>query len=131
MRAAGALSEYWSNNVSGIGISYEEADVTTICNAIKETLIGVGTVSIDASGPFNNTATTGAHNVIEPLNGDKDGATLVIAIGSMAAPTTGDPEFTITNLGVFNYITAVGGGAVTASWAWRTLPGTTASWGTV
>lgn len=119
------------NSVDGIGVSYEEVDVTTLCNAIMETIHGHGTVAINASGPFNNTATTGSHIVIQPLNGNATGATLTIAIGSNAAPTTGDPEFEVTNMGVFNYLAAGGGGSVTASWAWRTLPGATAAWGTV
>lgn len=118
-------------NVTGIGISYEEVDVTTLCNAIMEAIHGHGQVAIDASGPFNNTATTGAHVVIEPLNGDNTGATLTIAIGDNAAPTTGDPEFEVTNMGVFNYLVQAGGGAVTSSWQWRPLPGVTAAWGTV
>lgn len=119
------------DNISGIGETYEEVDVTTLCNALMEAIPGRKSVSIDASGPFNTTATTGAHNVVRPLNGDKDGATLTIAIGDMAAPTTGDPEFEITSMGVFNYIAAGPGGAVTAAWAWRPLPGAAAAWGTV
>lgn len=118
-------------SVDGIGISYEEVDVTTLCNAIKENIQGHGTVALNASGPFNNTATTGAHVVVEPLNGSATGATLTIAIGSNAAPTTGDPDFEITAMGVFNYLVNVGGGAVTSSWSWRPLPGATAVWGTV
>jgi hypothetical protein len=117
--------------VDGVGISYEEADVKTLCNAIMETIHGYGSVAINASGPFNNTATTGAHVVIEPLNGTATGATLTIAIGSNAAPTTGDPEFEVTAMGVFNYLVQMGGGAVTASWSWRPLPGATATWTTV
>lgn len=119
------------DNVSGIGVDYQSVDVTTLCNAIVESIQGHGQVSIDLSGPFNNTATTGAHNVIEPLNGDSSGAAMVIAIGSNAAPTTGDPEFNVTALGVFNYMVSLGGGAVTWSASLRPLPGATASWDTV
>jgi len=117
--------------VSGIGISHAEDDVTTLCQSIAEAIHGQGTVSIDASGPFNNTVTTGAHVVIEPLNGDKDGATLTIAIGDNAAPTGGDPEFEVTGMGVFNYLVDASGGPVTSAWSWRPLPGATAAWGTV
>lgn len=116
---------------TGIGIAYDETDVTSLCNAIKETLQGQGTVAIDLTGDFNNTATTGAHIVIEPLNGDATGATLTIAIGSNAAPTTGDPEFVVTNMGVFAYLVAPGTGSPQWTAALRTLPGATAAWGTV
>ena len=120
------------DNPSGIGINWDTVEVTTLCNSIKEYLIGQGDVSISASGPFNDTATTGAHNVIEPLNGDPTGATLVISIGSGAAPTTNDAKFTVTNVGVDNYmVSAANGSAVTASWVWSPRQGATAEWGTV
>jgi hypothetical protein len=119
------------SSISGIGESYEEADVTTLCDAIMTAIHGRKTVNLDASGPFNTTATTGAHNVVQPLNGDPDGATLTIAIGDNAAPTGGDPEFEVTNMGVFSYIVEASGGTPTASWTWRPLPGAAASWGTV
>ena len=120
------------DNLSGIGVNWDTVEVTTLCNSIKERLIGHGDVSIAASGPFNDTATTGAHIVVEPLNGSQTGATLIISIGSGAAPTTNDAKFTVTNMGVDNYMVAAStGGAVTASWNWTPRPGATAEWGTV
>jgi hypothetical protein len=120
------------DSLGGIGINWDTVEVTTLCNSIKERLIGQGDVSISASGPFNNTATTGGHIVVEPLNGNPTGATLLISIGSGAAPTTGDAKFTVTNMGVDNYMVAAStGGAVTASWNWTPRPGATAAWGTV
>jgi hypothetical protein len=120
------------DSLSGIGINWDTVEVTTLCNSIKERLIGHGDVSISASGPFNNTATTGGHIVVEPLNGNATGATLVISIGSGAAPTTGDAKFTVTNMGVDGYMVGAStGGAVTASWTWTPRPGATAAWGTI
>jgi hypothetical protein len=120
------------DNLSGVGVNYETVDVTTLCDSILQRLIGHGDVSISASGPFNNTATTGAHVVVEPLNGDPTGATLVVSIGSGAAPTTGDARFTVTNMGVDNYTVAAStGGAVTASWNWTPRPGSTAAWSVI
>lgn len=120
------------DSLGGIGINWDTVEVTTLCNSIKERLIGHGDVSISASGPFNNTATTGGHIVVEPLNGSATGATLVISIGSGAAPTTGDAKFTVTNMGVDGYMVGAStGGAVTASWTWTPRPGATAAWGTI
>ena len=120
------------DSLSGIGVNWDTVEVTTLCNSIKERLIGQGDVSIGASGPFNNTATTGAHIVVEPLNGDPTGETLIISIGSGAAPTNGDAKFTVTNMGVDNYtVGASTGGAVTASWNWTPRPGATAAWGVI
>ena len=120
------------DNLGGIGVNFDTVEVTTLCNTIKERLIGYGDVSISASGPFNDTATTGAHKVVEPLNGNPAGATLVISIGSGAAPTNGDARFTVTNMGVDNYMVAAStGGAVTASWNWTPRPGATATWSVI
>jgi hypothetical protein len=120
------------DSLSGIGLNFDTVEVTTLCNTIKERLIGHSDVSIGASGPFNDTATTGAHNVVQPLNGNPTGAPLVISIGSGAAPTTNDAKFTVSLMGVDNYtVSASTGGAVTASWNWTPRPGSTAAWGTI
>lgn len=115
----------------GIGIAYDETDVTGLCNAIKEALPGQGTVAINLSGNFSNTATTGTHTVLSALNGNSTGATLTIQIGIRAAATGGDPEFEVTNVGVFNYLVSPSGGNVTWTASLRPLPGATAAWGTV
>ena len=120
------------DSLNGIGVTFDTVEVTTLCSTIKERLMGHGDVSIGASGPFNNTATTGGHIVVEPLNGDPDGATLIISIGSGAAPTTGDARFTVTNMGVDNYMVGASvGGAVTSSWNWTPRPGSTAAWSVI
>lgn len=115
----------------GIGITYAEDDVTGLCNAIMEAVQGQGTVAVNLSGTFSNTATTGSHTVIEPLNGDTTGSTLTVQIGVRAAPTTGDQEFNVTSMGVFGYTVSLGSGAPTWSASLRPLPGATAAWDTV
>lgn len=117
--------------ITGIGVAYDQVDITTICNAIKEALQGNGDVTIAINGPFNNTATTGAHNVVEPLNGDQTGAVLLFEIGIGANPTTGDPKFTVTNAIVTDYLVNADGGAVTWSANFKPAQGATAVWGTV
>lgn len=116
---------------SGIGVTYEEIDVTSLCNEIMEKLHGYGQVAVDVTGDFNNTATTGAHTIFQGLNGDPTGSTLTIQIGSNAAPTSGDPKFEVTNMGVFNYTVDVGSGSPSWSANLRPLAGATATWGTV
>ena len=119
------------NNLGGVGLAYDQADVTTFCNSIKEAITGNADVTINLSGPFNNTAVTGGHIVVEPLNGDDTGAVLVIEIGVGAAPTTGDAKFTVTNAIVSNYLVAAGNGPVTWSAALKPAVGATAVWGTI
>ena len=117
--------------VNGVGIVYDETDVTGLCNTIKEFVQGQGDVSVTLSGNFSNTATTGSHTVIQPLNGDQTGATLTIQYGIRAAPTTGNPEFEATSMGVFAYTVDASGGSPTFTAPLRPLPGATAAWGTV
>lgn len=120
------------DSVNGIGISYEETDVSSLVSAINEFIQGRGDLNIQASGKFDNSSPAGAHTVVEPLNGDTSGATLTIAIGIGAVPTTGDPEFEVTAAGVFNYLVQFpSGSAVTWSCNIRPLDGATAAWGTV
>lgn len=86
-------------SIGNIGLTYDQSDVTTIANAVKQYLTGYGDASIDLGGPFNNTAPaaapaeSGAHGVLSGLNGSNTAATLTIAIGIRAAPAGGDPEF--------------------------------------
>ena len=117
--------------VDGVGITYDQSDVTGLCNTIKEFVQGQGDVSVTLSGTMSNTATTGSHTVIEPLNGDQTGSTLTVQYGIRAAPTTGDPEFNVTAMGVFDYLVSSSGGAPTFSASLRPLTGATASWTTV
>ncbi|MCP5016871.1 MAG: hypothetical protein GY938_16625 [Ketobacter sp.] len=117
-------------SASNVGIPYEKIDIVTLCNAMMESIAGRGNVSMGVAALFNN-APNMSHKVIEPLNGDNTGATLVIEIGSGAAPTTGDANFTVTNCCVFDYQVSVPGGIVTSSWTWILGEGATAAWGTV
>ncbi len=117
--------------VDGVGIVYDETDVTGLCNSIKEAVQGQGTVAVNLSGNFSNTATTGSHTVFQALNGNTTGATLTIQIGIRATATSGDPEFEVTSMGVFSYVVSASGGSPTWSASLRPLPGATAAWGTV
>ncbi len=81
------------STIGGIGLSNEQVDVTTLSDSVMQYLSGRGDSTIELGGPFNNTATTGAHGVLSGLNGTNTAATLTIQIGIRAAPTTGDPEW--------------------------------------
>ena len=81
------------DSIGDIGLTYDQADVTAINDSVMQYLAGRGDADIQLGGPFNNTATTGAHVVLTGLNGANTAATLTVQIGIRAAPTTGDPEF--------------------------------------
>jgi hypothetical protein len=82
------------DTLGGIGLTFDDAEVTTFADSIKQYLTGYGNSEITMGGPFNNTATTGAHTVMSGIAGsDATSKTLTIQIGIRAAPTTGDPEW--------------------------------------
>lgn len=119
------------NSIGGIGLSYDQTDVTTIANSVKQYLTGYGDSSVSLGGPFNNTATTGAHTVLTGLNGANTAATLTIQIGIRAAATTGDPEFEGEYV-VTDYQLSGSGTDLTWSASLKPAFGTsTPAWGTV
>jgi hypothetical protein len=120
-----------TDTIGNIGLTYDEADVSTIANKIRQYLTGRGDAPIDLSGPFNNTAVTGAHVAVEPLNGTNTAADLEIQIGSLAAPTTGDPKFTGKFI-VTKYVVNIGDEGLVWNSSFKPAAGEAApEWGTV
>lgn len=119
------------SSIGNIGLNYDQADVTAINDSVMQYLAGRGDADIQFSGPFNNTATTGAHTVFTGLNGANTAATLTVQIGIRAAPTTGDPEFE-GEFVVTSYL--LGGDMNNLTWTGTLKPAFGASapaWGTV
>ena len=119
------------DTIGDIGLTHEQTDVTALSDTVMQYLSGRGDADIQLGGPFNNTATTGAHAVLTSLNGANTAATLTIQIGIRAAPTTGDPEFE-GEFVVTKYTPSVDMGAVKWSASLKPAFGTSApAWGTV
>lgn len=83
-------------NVGSVGATYEESDTTGYSDGRKNVTLGHPEDVLEMSGHFSNTATTGSHTVLAPLNGVETGVTVNIDIGIRAAPTTGDPRWSQT-----------------------------------
>ena len=82
------------SSISGVGLTFAEQDVTGYSDGIINFTLGHPSSEIEISGPFSNTANTGAHTVFSAIVGDQTVThTLTIQIGIRAAPTSGDPEF--------------------------------------
>lgn len=119
------------SSIGDIGIAYDQADVTAINDSVMQYLAGRGDADIQFSGPFNNTATTGAHAVFTGLNGANTAATLTVQFGIRAAATNGDPEFE-GEFVVTSYL--VGGDMNSLTWSASLKPAFGAAapaWGTV
>jgi len=116
------------SNVSGVGLDHETAEVTGYSDGVKNFTLGHPSSEIEITGPFDNTATTGAHTVFTGIAGSMAATrTLTVQVGIKAAPTTGDPEFE----GEYYCASYVVGGD--ATYTARMVPGsgTAPAWGTV
>jgi len=116
------------SNVSEVGLSYEETDVTGYSDGVINFTLGHPSSEIEITGPMSNTADVGSHVVFSGIVGDESATrTVTIQIGIRAAPTSGDPEFE----GEYycSRYTVSGDGTYTA----RMVPGgsTAPAWGTV
>ena len=81
-------------NVSGVGLTYAEQDVTGYSDGIINFTLGFPSSEIEVTGPIDNTATTGAYTVFKAIVGDQTIThTLEVQFGIRAAPATGDPNF--------------------------------------
>jgi hypothetical protein len=81
-------------NISGVGLSYAEQDVTGYSDGAINFTLGHAQSEIEISGAFTNLATTGAHTVLSGIAGQQSATiTVTVQIGIRAAPAGGDPEF--------------------------------------
>jgi len=85
------------SNVSGVGLTYAEQDVTAYSDGVVNFTLGHPSSELEITGPFSNTADIGGHEVFSAIVGVQPVAgtayTLTIQIGVRAAPTATDPEF--------------------------------------
>ena len=82
------------SSAGNIGLTHEEDDVTAYSDGVHNVTLGHPEAPIILTGPFDNTATTGAYTVLAAIVGDLSIThTVTTEIGIRAAPTTGDPVF--------------------------------------
>ena len=80
--------------VSGVGLTYAEQDVTAYSDGIINFTLGFPSSDIELSGPIDNLATTGSYTVLKSIVGLQTATyTLEVQFGIRAAPATGDPNF--------------------------------------
>ena len=117
-------------SISGIGLIYEEADMTGVSDGVVNFLTNHPSSTISATFHLDDTATTGAFTVLKGIEGGAAG-TLTCQFGqSGAAPTSGDPEWEGEYIFTGMQVSFDGGKAVIAG---TFVPGsaTAPAWGTV
>lgn len=80
-----------ARQIGPLGLTYDEAELTGMSNAIKGYLPSHASVSAGTlNAVLDNTATTGIHEV---MSGAGVMRTLMVAVGMRAEPAQGDPAF--------------------------------------
>lgn len=83
------------NSINGVGLDYDEVDLTAFSDAIKGVLPGHPGLTIEIGGPLDTTA-GGTHSI---LSGDAGGVTprsFDVQIGIRHAWEDGEPQFGIS-----------------------------------
>lgn len=132
--SAGTLRNIAVDSINGVGLTYDEVDLTAFTDAIKGVLPAHPDVTISITGPFDTTASTGSHTVLSAIVGGVTPLSLDVQVGIRHAWEAGEPQFGITSSATSGflcteYIPNVNEGKYSAKF--RMYPGSTApAWGT-
>ena len=122
------------NSINGVGLTYEEVDLTAWMDAIKGALPNTPDLAITISGPLDTTATTGTHALLTADVGGVTPRSFDVQIGVRAAWEEGAPQFGISasstsGLLCTSYVVDPSGASYTATF--KMFPGSSApAWGT-
>lgn len=132
--SAGTLRNIAVDSINGVGLVYDEVELTAFTDAIKGALPAHPDVTITISGPFDSTASTGSHTVLSGINGGNTPLSLDVQVGIRHAWESGEPQFGITSSATsgflcFDYQPDLNTGKYSAKF--RMYPGSSApAWGT-
>jgi len=138
--SAGTLRTIPVDSINGVGLTYDEVELTAFQDAIKGVLPAHPDVAIAITGPFDTTAAntagtlSGSHTILSAINGAQTPLTLDVQVGIRHAWEAGEPQFGITSSATsgclcFDYQVDVNAGKYSAKF--RMFPGSSApAWGT-
>lgn len=123
------------DTLGDVGLDYPEEEMTAFTDAIKGVLVGKPGFSLEFSGPFDNTATTGSHVVLSALVGVMTALSFDVQIGVRHAWEAGEPQFgysgvVASNSGAMITSYKVSGGKFTARLAMIAGSVAAPAWGT-
>jgi len=137
---AGTLRSIPVNSINGVGLDYEEVDLTAFQDAMKGVLLGQPSCTIDIAGPFDNSVAaaagtlSGSHTVLSGIVGGVTPLTLDVQLGIRHAWEADEPQFGITSTAANGFLCSsyqVDPGAGTYSAKFVMYPGSAApAWGT-
>lgn len=98
------------NNVSIVGVTYEEHDMTAFQDAVKGALPGMPDAPIEVTGPLDTAAAaasptlSGSHTVLAGIIGNPTPRTIDVQFGMRHAWETGEPQFGVSKSATSGYI---------------------------
>ena len=98
-----SIREIPVNDISVVGVSYEEHDLTAFQDAVKGALPGMPDAPIEIGGPFDSSSTTGSHTVLSGIVGGVTPLTLDCKFG-MRGAWSSEPQFGITASSTSGYL---------------------------
>lgn len=142
--SGGTLRDIPISTFGGVGLTYDEVDLSAIQEVVKNFLTGQANFSLTITGPFDNRAATaastsgqaaasylsGSHTVLSALNGGMTPRAFGVYFGVQADWSTGDPVFGADNsVGVSDYTVDPAAGTYSAK-LYHISGGTAPAWGT-
>ena len=106
--SAGTMRDIPVSSIGGVGLDYDEVDLTALQEAVKGVLPGHGNFGIEISGPFDTTAAqaasgtgaaaalSGSHTVLSVVNGGVTPLGFGVYYGVRHLWETGEPVFGLT-----------------------------------
>lgn len=95
--SGGTLRSIAVDSINGVGLTYEEVDLTAFFDAIQGVLTNHPDLTLTITGPFDNTASTGSHTVLSAICGGVTPLTFDVQFGMRHAWESGEPQFGITS----------------------------------
>ena len=96
--------------INGVGLDYDEVDLTAFMDSIKGALPAQANCTITITGPFDSTAAaaagslSGSHTVLYNLPGGVTPLTLDVQVGIRAVWESGAPQFGITSSAINGFL---------------------------
>lgn len=137
--SGGTLRSIPVDSINGVGLTYEESDVTAFQDALKNVLPNQPTCQITITGPFDNSAAasagtlSGSHTILSGIVGGVTPLSLDIQIGIRHAWESGEPQFGITSSSTSGFLCtaySVDIASMKYSATFSVMGGTAPAWGT-
>lgn len=94
--SGGTLRTFAVDTINGLGLTYDENDLTAFADAIHGVLLGHPDFECTLEGPMDTTASTGSHTVLSGVAGLNTPLAFDVRLGVRQAWESGEPQFGIT-----------------------------------